>query len=47
MGVVLRGHPARKEVVAVAHAAAAAVMCVCEIFPALAQTGERRDELEC
>jgi hypothetical protein len=40
------GYPAAKKVIAVTHTATAAVFGACEIFRA-AQTGERRDELEC
>src|SRR6266702_1564099 len=44
--IMFFGYPALEEVIAVTHTATAAVFGACEIFGA-AQTGERRDELEC
>src|SRR5213596_4035078 len=44
--VMFFSNPALEEVIAVTHASTAAVFGACEIFHA-AQTGERRDELEC
>jgi hypothetical protein len=46
MRVMFFGYPASEKVIAVTHTAAAAVFGACEIFRA-AQTGERRDKLEC